>query len=69
MRIQNGEMDQMVHMDWNVLFKLKNQNFIDAEFNTSFVDTHPELTDYDDELPPSVIAAAISAAIAAHEGI
>ena len=48
---------------------LKNQNFIDAEFNTSFVDTHPELTDYDDELPPSVIAAAISAAIAAHEGI
>ncbi|MDC0182530.1 acetyl-CoA carboxylase biotin carboxylase subunit [Nitrosomonadales bacterium] len=48
---------------------LKNQNFIDAEFNTSFVDVHPELTDYDDELPPSVIAAAISAAIAAHEGI
>ena len=40
-----------------------------AEFNTSFVDMHPELTDYDDELPPEVIAAAISAAIAAHEGI
>ena len=48
---------------------LKNQSFIDAEFNTSFVDMHPELTDYDDELPPEVIAAAISAAIAAHEGI
>ena len=48
---------------------LKNQNFIDAEFNTSFVDTHPELVEYDDELPPEVIAAAISAAIAAHEGI
>ena len=30
---------------------------------------HPQLTDYDDELPPEVIAAAISAAIAAHEGI
>ena len=48
---------------------LKNENFIDAEFNTSFVDTHPELTDYEDELPPEVIAAAIGAAIAAHEGI
>ena len=30
---------------------------------------HPELTDYEDELPPEVIAAAIGAAIAAHEGI
>ena len=48
---------------------LKNQNFIDADFNTSFVDKHPELTDYEDELPPEVIAAAIGAAIAAHEGI
>ena len=48
---------------------LKNQSFIDADFNTSFVDTHPELTDYEDELPPEVIAAAISSAIAAHEGI
>ena len=48
---------------------LKSKSFIDAEFNTSFVDTHPDLIDYDDELPPEVIAAAISAAIAAHEGI
>ena len=48
---------------------LKNQNFINADFNTSFVDIHPELTDYEDELPPEVIAAAIGAAIAAHEGI
>ena len=48
---------------------LKNKNFIDADFNTSFVDMHPELTDYEDELPPEVIAAAIGAAIAAHEGI
>jgi pyruvate carboxylase subunit A len=48
---------------------LKNKNFIDADFNTSFVDIHPELADYEDELPPEVIAAAIGAAIAAHEGI
>ena len=48
---------------------LKNQEVIEAKFNTSFVDTHPELTDYEDELPPATIAAAIGAAIAAHEGI
>jgi len=48
---------------------LKNQNFADAEFNTSFVETHPELTDYEDQLPPNIIAAAIGAAIAAHEGL
>ena len=48
---------------------LKNQEFIEAKFNTSFVDTHPELTDYEDDLPPATIAAAIGAAIAAHEGI
>mgnify|MGYP001198035714 FL=1 len=48
---------------------LKNQNFVDAEFNTSFVETHPELTDYEDQLPPNIIAAAIGAAIAAHEGL
>ena len=48
---------------------LKNQNFVDAEFNTSFVETHPELTDYEDQLPPNIIAAAIGAAIAVHEGL
>ena len=40
-----------------------------ANFNTSFVEMHPELSDYEDELPPEIIAAAIGAAIAAHEGI
>jgi len=48
---------------------LKNQSFIDAKFNTSFVDSHQELIDYEDELPPAIIAAAIGAAIGAHEGI
>ncbi|MDA0730745.1 MAG: acetyl-CoA carboxylase biotin carboxylase subunit [Proteobacteria bacterium] len=48
---------------------LKHEDFINAEFNTSFVENHPELTDYEDELPPDIIAAAIGAAIAAHEGI
>ncbi len=48
---------------------LNNIDFIEGEFNTSFVETHPELADYDDQLPPDIIAAAISAAIAAREGL
>jgi pyruvate carboxylase subunit A len=48
---------------------LKHEDFRNAEFNTSFVESHPELTNYKNEIPPEMIAAAISAAIAAHEGI
>ena len=48
---------------------LKHEDFIQGDFNTSFVEMHPELTDHEDELPPDIIAAAIGAAIAAHEGI
>lgn len=48
---------------------LKHPEFRNADFNTSFVESHPELTNYKNEIPPEVIAAAISAAIAAHEGI
>jgi pyruvate carboxylase subunit A len=48
---------------------MKHPDFKNANFNTSFVETHPELTNYATELPPELFAAAISAAIAAHEGI
>jgi pyruvate carboxylase subunit A len=48
---------------------MKHPDFRNANFNTSFVESHPELTNYASELPPELIAAAISAAIAAHEGI
>ena len=48
---------------------LKNELFIDANFNTSFVESHPELVDYEEEMSPDIIAAAIASAIAAHEGI
>lgn len=48
---------------------LKHVEFKAAEFNTSFVESHPELTNYKNEIPPELIAAAISAALAAHEGI
>ena len=48
---------------------MKHADFKNADFNTSFVEAHPELTNYATELPPELFAAAISAAIAAHEGI
>jgi pyruvate carboxylase subunit A len=48
---------------------MKHPDFKNADFNTSFVETHPELTNYATELPPELIAAAISAALAAHEGL
>ncbi|WP_019882190.1 MULTISPECIES: acetyl-CoA carboxylase biotin carboxylase subunit [unclassified Methylophilus] len=44
-------------------------DFRAADFNTSFVEQHPELTEYDVGLPKELMAAAIAAAIAAHEGI
>jgi pyruvate carboxylase subunit A len=48
---------------------LKHPDFKRAQFNTSFVEAHPELVNYATDIPPEMIAAAISAAIAAHEGI
>jgi pyruvate carboxylase subunit A len=48
---------------------MNHPEFKQREFNTSFVETHPELTNYAVELPPELVAAAISAAIAAHNGI
>ena len=48
---------------------MNHPEFRDANFNTSFVETHPELTNYAIELPPELIAAAISAAYATHSGI
>ena len=48
---------------------LKHADFKGANFNTSFVEAHPDLINYETELPPELMAAVISAAIAAHEGI
>ncbi len=48
---------------------LKHSEFRAADFNTSFVESHLELTNYAVERPPELVAAAISAAIAAHNGI
>ncbi|MBZ0092865.1 MAG: acetyl-CoA carboxylase biotin carboxylase subunit [Burkholderiales bacterium] len=48
---------------------LKNPEFRSGRFNTSFVEAHPELANYTVRRPPELLAVAISAAIAAHEGL
>ena len=47
---------------------LNHPDFIRAEFDTSFVPTHPELLNYSEKRHPSEVALAIAAAIAAHAG-
>lgn len=48
---------------------LKNEDFQRGEFDTAFVQHHPELAEYTVKRPPEFVAAAISAAIAAREGL
>ncbi|WP_124950007.1 acetyl-CoA carboxylase biotin carboxylase subunit [Sulfuriferula thiophila] len=48
---------------------LRNEEFRSGRFNTSFVESHPELINYDVGQPPEMLAAAIAAAIAAHNGL
>ncbi len=48
---------------------MKHPEFRAGRFNTGFVESHPDLVNYAVEFPPELMAAAISAAIAAHEGI
>ena len=48
---------------------LKHPDFRSAQFDTSFVENHPELTQYSDKSRPEDIALAVAAAIAAHAGL
>jgi len=48
---------------------LKHPEFRNRKFDTSFVETHPELTNYSVSRPKESLAAAIAAAIAAHMGL
>ncbi len=48
---------------------MKHPDFRSGKFDTSFVETHPELTNYSVSRPKEQLAAAISAAIAAHVGL
>ena len=45
---------------------LRNPEFRSGQFNTSFVESHPELTNYSIKRKPEELALAIAAAIAAH---
>jgi pyruvate carboxylase subunit A len=48
---------------------LKNEDFRRGRFDTSFVESHPELTEYSVRRPTREIVAVIAAAIAAHRGL
>ncbi len=48
---------------------LKDPEFRSGKFDTSFVETHPDLINYSVPRPPEQLAAAIAAAIAASEGM
>jgi pyruvate carboxylase subunit A len=48
---------------------LKTPEFRTANFDTGFVEQHPELVNYSIRRPPADLAAAIAAAIAAHHGV
>ena len=48
---------------------LSNADFSSGSFDTSFVETHADLINYHVGQPPEMLAAAIAAAIAAHNGL
>ncbi len=48
---------------------LKHPDFRAATFDTSFVESHPELTHYSDKNRPEEVALAVAVAIAAHAGL
>ena len=47
---------------------LANEDFLQAKFDTTFIELHPELCDYSNRAKPDDLAAVITAAIAAHLG-
>jgi pyruvate carboxylase subunit A len=48
---------------------MKEPDFRAGRFDTSYLDRHPDVFDYDDNFEPEDLAVAISAAIAAYEGL
>ncbi|SPP63198.1 acetyl-CoA carboxylase biotin carboxylase subunit [Nitrospira lenta] len=48
---------------------MQEEDFRAGRFDTSYLDTHPDLYNYDDEEQPGDLVLAISAAIAAYEGL
>ena len=60
------EKDKVLNFHYQQI--LNNDDFVKAEFDTSFVPTHPELLNYSEKKNPSEVALVIAAAIAAHAG-
>ncbi|MEX5214503.1 MAG: acetyl-CoA carboxylase biotin carboxylase subunit [Nitrospiraceae bacterium] len=48
---------------------MQDQDFREGRFDTSYIETHPQLLDYEETIEPEDLVLAISAAIAAHEGL
>ena len=48
---------------------LRHPDFRSGSFNTSFLETHPELLDYSTKRRREDVAAVLAAAIAAHAGL
>ncbi len=48
---------------------MQDPDFRTGRFDTSYLDTHPDLFDYEASVEPEDLVVAISAAIAAYEGL
>ena len=48
---------------------MQDSDFRAGRFDTSYLDTHPHLFQYDSTVSPEDLVAAISTAIAAYEGL
>jgi pyruvate carboxylase subunit A len=48
---------------------MQDQDFMAGHFDTSYLETHPDLFNYDDLEQPEDLVLALSAAIAAYEGL
>ncbi len=48
---------------------IEDQDFVAGRFDTSYIETHPELFEYPEHTNPEDLVAAISVAIAAYEGL
>ena len=48
---------------------MEEPDFLSGKFDTSYLDSHPDLYEYDYALAPEDLVVALSAAIAAYEGL
>jgi pyruvate carboxylase subunit A len=48
---------------------MQDPDFREGRFDTSYIEAHPQLLDYEETIEPEDLVLAIAAAIAAHEGL